>query len=724
MRNYYQQRTIIQLWVLSLLTVWGCDQNLSEELNKATEPVNMQVPEFKGTLIAESGSSTGARQAESRLTPLDELFTSYQVYSLQTTSLSSYARTNPYGAFKLNLSKDYTWDITLEPSNLIAPNYESIVDTETGLVAGSAPEGLFFKGTTSDGGRIRLNLKGERMNGFISYEDETLYIENASDLGVESNDLVIYRAGDVLSTEGVSCLANDVSNYSTDHIEKNTRVTSDDCGGQYILKIATYATYAFYEGKFYEGNNNSDITRTNQTILEVLNLSQANFEEFNIKFQVVEQRVATCETCLPFSITPRMVNVKNLEAFTDWASDNFRNNHDVGILFMGYKLTPNAGLAYVDKICKDMPYAIVSHSSFSGMRAITSHEIGHTFGSSHDDSTPNIMNTIGHPALNNWTSNTKNIINGRKQRGCLCDFYSGWLLYSGGTSEAEIINTSASVASKVKIGDFNGDGEDDVIRLLDHSTQGLGWYIKYSGRGAWVKVFTSGAAMDKVSIGDFDGDGEDDVITVFGTGMPDGPGWYVSYSAKTIWFKINDTVSASPAFRVGDFNGDGVSDLIQRFNYEELSEGSLKGYHISYGNFGRNAHKEWERVNGITWGLDNTFIGDFDGDGKDDIFTKVTLHWNVMYAASGFQSWVKMKESNYDVDRLKIGDFNGDGQADLMTFRGSGSSTGRGWAVVYSGLGKWTRINDATELNSNLDKLKVGDFDGDDTSDILYFNND
>ncbi|OXM60425.1 FG-GAP repeat domain-containing protein, partial [Amycolatopsis vastitatis] len=118
---------------------------------------------------------------------------------------------------------------------------------------------------------------------------------------------------------------------------------------------------------------------------------------------------------------------------------------------------------------------------------------------------------------------------------------------------------------------------------------------------------------------------------------------------------------------VGDFNGDGKDD-IATFTlgttgdvYVALSDGTKFGASsLWHGDFGFNAELP--------------YVGDFNGDGKDDIavFTRgsggdvyVALSDGTKFAGNGVK-WHDNFAFNDEVPA--IGDFNGDGKDDIATF--------------------------------------------------------
>ena len=64
--------------------------------------------------------------------------------------------------------------------------------------------------------------------------------------------------------------------------------------------------------------------------------------------------------------------------------------------------------------------------------------------------------------------------------------------------------TSVYLSENYLIGDVNGDGKDDIIKL----TKENGWHVSYSGTSPWEKICNSATVKDQLLIGDFNGDGK------------------------------------------------------------------------------------------------------------------------------------------------------------------------------------------------------------------------
>ena len=259
-------------------------------------------------------------------------------------------------------------------------------------------------------------------------------------------------------------------------------------------------------------------------------------------------------------------------------------------------------------------------------------------------------------------------------------------------------------------GDLDGDGRAELLLQSDSSL------LLYRSNGTELELYASLvdrvpgswrlAAGDRLLLGDLDGDGADEVLVYnpsdwarpyLGLLADDGrdglelvarwdgelPGW---------------PLAPNDRFHLADLDGDGAKDLVvlngadhgaPRLALLRSQLGSAPGG-LPGGGRGlepiarfQSALPGWQLGRG-----DRLLVGDFDGDGREDLWLANGGDWALPYLALLRSTGDGLAlASRYDGalpgwrmrpgDRYLVGDFDGDGRADLYAFNG------RDWSVPY-----------------------------------------
>lgn len=255
-----------------------------------------------------------------------------------------------------------------------------------------------------------------------------------------------------------------------------------------------------------------------------------------------------------------------------------------------------------------------------------------------------------------------------------------------------------SVNGRVMAGDFNGDGKDDIAAIYDYGDSKTAIHIwKSNGSGfdetqTWFysNQYNAENITERVTVGDFNGDGKDDIVSMYDYGnntiilhvwistgniFRDISHWYNSESGNYI------ASNATGRMTAGDFNGDGKDDICVMYDYGNLNAGlqvwkstgnkfsDIQLWHVTgTGNY------DADSVNG------RVTAGDFNGDGKQDVTTmydygnnRIAYHMGISTGNnfSGLNSWFDSGSGSYSAEkvgsRMISGDFNGDGKDDAAT---------------------------------------------------------
>ncbi|QKV79120.1 FG-GAP-like repeat-containing protein [Amycolatopsis sp. Hca4] len=272
-------------------------------------------------------------------------------------------------------------------------------------------------------------------------------------------------------------------------------------------------------------------------------------------------------------------------------------------------------------------------------------------------------------------------------------------------------------------GDFTGDGKDDIATFT-RGTTGDAFAAASDGTkfvGTTQQWNDNLAFGSEVPLsGDFNGDGKVDAV-VFKRGtsgdvvvaLSDG----TKYGTPALWhdfFGINDEIPA-----VGDFNGDGKDDIAI------FKRGSTADVFVALSDgtkFGTAAL--WHDFFGIN--NEQPYVGDFNGDGRDDIavFTRGTAG-DVFVALSDGTKFsgtsVKWHDNFAFNDEIPaVGDFNGDGKDDIAVFtRGTAGDVFVALSDGTKFTGTSVKWHDNFAFNDEIPA--VGDFNGDGKADVVTY---
>ena len=227
--------------------------------------------------------------------------------------------------------------------------------------------------------------------------------------------------------------------------------------------------------------------------------------------------------------------------------------------------------------------------------------------------------------------------------------------------------------------------------------------------------FGAGSGVRSVAVGDFNGDGKQDLATAnsnlgnVSVLLGNGAG---SFSAATN-FAVGGTSPQSVA--VGDFNGDGKEDLAvanQGSNNVSVVLGDGTGGFSAPANFGVGSNPI------------SVAVGDFNGDGKQDLAVANqgvnqgtdTVSVLLGNGAGGFSAATNFAVGTFPFS-VAVGDFNGDGNQDLAVSNNASSVS----VLLGDGAGGFS-VATGFHVGISPTSVVVGDFNGDGNQDFATAN--
>ncbi len=287
-----------------------------------------------------------------------------------------------------------------------------------------------------------------------------------------------------------------------------------------------------------------------------------------------------------------------------------------------------------------------------------------------------------------------------------------------GTSNGSTLDTaywgdwsSATAYEQILMGDFNGDGYDDMAGRNSAGDLIVGISTE-TGNGRSFVSSTWGNLTNitdwTVLVGDFNGDGMDDLL---GRAAIDGTFWLAESNgsgfSNAYWGRLMNTITWSDML-VGDFNGDGRDDTVAR-----APDGTWWGS-ISDGTGLTNSFWGRWRSN-VQW--HDVVVGDFNGDGMDDIAGRGSnKNWWVNRSVGGYfviEWWTNWTATVEWLD-VSVGDYDGDGRDDI-----AGRANGQWWIAMSNGTGFSNSYWGYWTTTVDWHDVKKIDINGDDQDDVI-----
>jgi hypothetical protein len=280
----------------------------------------------------------------------------------------------------------------------------------------------------------------------------------------------------------------------------------------------------------------------------------------------------------------------------------------------------------------------------------------------------------------------------------------------------------------IYVGDFNGDGRDD---LLCHDKADGMWFTAlatangtFQDTSGWHDDWLCTEPQASLFVGDFNGDGSDDMLC---HDRADGRGWTMPSNGDGTFGELNgwwnETLCTEPqaSLYIGDFNGDGSDDMLCHDRADgrgwtmpsngDGTFGELNGWWE-----GRWCSEEKARFH----------IGDFNGDGSDDLlcYDKTDGRWLTMMAngngtfAPGGWSPAAICAVRDDIE-IHVGDFNGNGRDDMLCHNKADGTELIAFAEANGSFPGTSRSWRSSWCNGAGETLSIGKFNSNSAADLL-----
>ncbi len=278
-------------------------------------------------------------------------------------------------------------------------------------------------------------------------------------------------------------------------------------------------------------------------------------------------------------------------------------------------------------------------------------------------------------------------------------------------------------------GDFDGNGRDDFAQIYRDPTGNASIFVYWTETSGLVQgsVIRTGVGFIPATawdVGDFDGNGRDDLIRVTCCGSGGETYGNVFYANTNRSFQRTGSAVIDAGFwegqhwKAADVDGDGESELVLVYGHSEHGATAWT-FSIDGARFTRIAS---ERLGAGFWDGQRWETGDFDGDGRDDI---VLVYGHAVHGATAMQfrsygtgfhdaELDRLNANFWPEQRWLVGNFDGDADDDLVLVYGH--ATGGATSFSYESTASGFAYPDSQRLSAGFwdaQRWLMADVDGD-----------
>lgn len=362
---------------------------------------------------------TGVQIPNFRNDALEKNFERYTVFSIEVEPLLQLAAARP-SSLDLRLEfGEIASRFQMNPSQVVAEQYQTFVSDESGVQARSERPAVYpFRTAREAGESAALTVASEFLYGSFEANGHDYFVEPLWYFdALQPHDLVVvYEASDVKERHESVCGTEEVAQQERELAVQDRGTDVDpNCGPPQFLDLAIANDYQMVT-KF--GSVANVITHN----IATMNAVQTNWDDefaLPVTFQILTQFVPTSAGADPFTTS----NSRDVifGSFIDWALAGGFGTMDFDLAHWRSPRTiynPSNqqiyGAAYQNGLCgfntRFGIFSEVNALTLCGLRTVTSHETGHSFGCLH---TTGIMASPWGGCTDVWDATDINVINAR-----------------------------------------------------------------------------------------------------------------------------------------------------------------------------------------------------------------------------------------------------------------------------------------------------------------------